>query len=109
MLKISQPTALSSNKPSANNKNNVEELIFSLCSKIASSSQLGDEIKAEFTSSSYAYMLKLFCSDAYTPSLDTFEVSHKIKKKCKRFSNQILKRLIQKINFFDSNFQESNT
>ena len=107
MLKMSQPTNLSSNKPSGGNKNNVEELIFSLCSKIASSSQLGDEIKAEFTNSSYAYMLKLFCSDAYTPSLDTFEVSHKIKKKCK-----ILKPYLNKAHstfFIQSNFQESNT
>ena len=63
-------------------KNNVEQLIYRLCSKIASVNNLNDKLKEEFINKSYAYLVKLFCSDAYTPTYDAFDLSHKIKKHC---------------------------
>lgn len=65
----------------ASNKNDVEELVLYLCQKIASNNNLNEKLKDEFTNNSYAYMVKLFCSDSFTPIYDTFEVSQKIKKK----------------------------
>jgi len=61
--------------------NNVEQLILRLCSKIASINNLNERSKEDFLNSSYAYVVKLFCSDAYSPVYETFEVSQKIKKK----------------------------
>lgn len=61
-------------------RNNVEQLIFRLCSKIAAVNNLTDRSKEDFINKSYAYLVKMFCSDAYTPTYDAFEVSQKIKK-----------------------------
>lgn len=64
--------------------NNIEKLVYRLCSKVASINNLNNEkSRDDFLNKSYAYMVKLFCSDAYTPVYDTFEVSQKIKKKRK--------------------------
>jgi hypothetical protein len=63
-------------------KNNIEQLIYRLCSKIASVNNLNEKLKDEFINKSYAYLVKLFCSDAYTPTYDAFDLSHKIKKHC---------------------------
>jgi hypothetical protein len=63
-------------------RNIVEQFIYRLCSKIASVNNLNDKIKDEFINKSYAYLVKLFCSDAYTPTYDAFEISQKIKKHC---------------------------
>lgn len=86
MLKNSKPqqqanTSTTSKSKSGVNKNNVEELILYLCQKIASVNNLNEKVREEFTNSSYAYMVKLFCSDSFTPIYDAFEVSQKIKKK----------------------------
>ena len=61
--------------------NHIEHLIQRLCSKIASTNNLNERSKEEFLNSSYAYVVKIFCSDAYSPVYETFEVSQKIKKK----------------------------
>lgn len=61
--------------------NHVENLILRLCYKIASVNNLNEKLTEEFVNKSFAYMVKLFCSDAYSPVYDTLEVSQKIKKK----------------------------
>jgi len=69
-------------KSTSASHNNVEELILYLCQKIASVNNLNEQVREEFTNNSYAYMVKLFCSDSFTPvSNDTFDVSQKIKKR----------------------------
>jgi hypothetical protein len=81
MLKNSQQIPAKSKSSGNVHKNNVEELILYLCQKIASINSLNEKVREEFTNNSYAYMVKLFCSDSFTPIYDSFEVSQKIKKK----------------------------
>ena len=61
--------------------NNIEKLVYRLCSKVATINNLSERARDDFLDKCYAYVVKLFCSDAYTPVYDTFEVSQKIKKK----------------------------
>jgi hypothetical protein len=68
---------------SKHSKNNIEQLIYRLCSKIASVNNLNDKLREDFINKSYAYLVKLFCSDAYTQTYDAFDLSQKIKKHCK--------------------------
>jgi hypothetical protein len=69
-----------SNKSSISS-NNINDLVLNLCSKIASTNNLNDQIKEDFVKNNYSYIVKLFGSDSYCPVYDAFEVSQKIKKK----------------------------
>jgi hypothetical protein len=77
------------NRPTTNSNVNsfkndsVELLVHRLCSKIASVNNLNEKSREEFINNSYAYIVKLICSDAFLPTYDTLEVSQKIKKKRK--------------------------
>lgn len=64
----------------SNTSNNVEQLVHRLVLKIASVNNLNDKLKEEFVNKKYAYIVKLFCSDAFAGVFDAFEVSEKIKK-----------------------------
>jgi hypothetical protein len=59
----------------------IEQLIYRLCLKIAAANNLTDRTRDEFVSTKYTYLIKLFCSDAYSPVYDAFEISEKIRKK----------------------------
>ena len=77
------------NRPTTSSKTNsakgdcVELLVHRLCSKIASVNNLNFESTEMFIVNSYAYMVKLICSDAFLSTYDVLEVSQKIKKKRK--------------------------
>jgi hypothetical protein len=61
----------------------IEQLIYRLCQKIAVMNNLNEKTRDEFVNPKYGYLIKLFCSDAYSPVYDAFEVSEKIRKKRK--------------------------
>jgi hypothetical protein len=60
--------------------NTTEQLVHRLCTKLASNLGLHRE---EFINSSYKDAIRLFCSSSYAPVDDAFELTQKIKKKCK--------------------------
>ena len=77
-----------SRPPASSNVNlaksdSMELLIHRLCSKIASVNNLNEKSKEDYINNSYAYIVKLICSDAFLPTYDVLEVSQKIKKKRK--------------------------
>jgi hypothetical protein len=81
-----KPASFNMNDKSSglNNLTGIEQLIYRLCLKIASANNLiNDKARDDFINVYYPYIIKLFCSDAYTPLYDMFEVSEKIKKKRK--------------------------
>lgn len=67
------------------NPNNIEQLIFRLLSKIASTYNLEEQVKHKFIKDQYTYVGKLLSYDAYSSSQDTLEIAARIKKKCSRF------------------------
>lgn len=83
----SLPVNLNRQTPSSNTNSaksdSVELLVHRLCSKIASVNNLNEKSREEFINNSYAYIVKLICSDAFLPTYDVLEVSQKIKKKRK--------------------------
>lgn len=61
--------------------NNVEQLIFRLLSKIASTYNLEEQVREKFIKDQYTYVGKLLSYDAYSSSKDTLEIAARIKKK----------------------------
>jgi hypothetical protein len=59
----------------------IEQSLLRLCTKIALMNNLNEKNRNDFINANYAYLLKLLCSDAYTPAFDMFEVAQKIKRK----------------------------
>lgn len=78
---------ISVSKSSNQSGNNVEQLVHRLLTKISSIYNLNDKLKEEFINNSYAYMVQIFSYNAYATVHDSFEVSEKIKNKCKTFKN----------------------
>lgn len=79
-------TANNSFSLSTSNKSTNEQLIHRLVAKISSLNNLNDKAKDEFVKRNYAYAIRLFSSDSFAPIYDSFEVSEKIKKKCKKIT-----------------------
>ncbi|RNA07269.1 gamma-tubulin complex component 3 -like protein [Brachionus plicatilis] len=63
------------------NSNNVEQLIFRLLSKIASTYNLNEQVRYKFVKDQFTYVGKLLSYDAYSSSKDTLEIAARIKKK----------------------------
>jgi hypothetical protein len=82
-IKIATPVSSHSLTVSSQQQTNTQLVIVRLCTKIAALNNLNDKDKEEFIDSSYRFMLKTFCSDAYSPAYESFEISQKIKRQCK--------------------------
>jgi hypothetical protein len=72
---------------SSTSTTSTEQLIYRLCSKLTSNSNIKLGKRDEFINSKYQFVIKLFCSQTFTPVYDYLELTQKIKKKCKCFSN----------------------
>ena len=61
---------------------NTQQVIVRLCTKIAALNNLNGKLKEDFVDSSYNFLTKTICSDAYSPTYEPFEISQKIKRQC---------------------------
>ena len=74
-------STVTSGSTSVTNRTNVEELIYHLCAKIASASNVDSRHRDDFINKSYSNMIRLFCSITYCPTHDLLETSQRIKNK----------------------------
>ena len=66
---------------STQGKNNLEELLLQLCTRITNVNNINEVYKESFVNRSFSDMIKAISSSTFADHFDEFEIAEKIKKK----------------------------